>query len=386
MLIKITLSLWRIWVNKVIQVIGFFIGLGLSLQYNPIILDKIVNSLKPSRIIWPILIGLGVSAFLMYKSFSGDTFSFLTFTWHSVFYILIALLMMAIRDLAYIYRLIVLTDSDIKWRQAFNVIMLWEFSSAISPSVVGGTAPAIFFLYKEGLSAGKSTAVVLTAIFLDEVFFIVTVPIVYFIYGTNIFPPESLSMDQLIYTFYGGYIVIFVYTLFLTYALFINPHLFKSFISWVFLFPVLARWRLRARKSANQLIQTSRSIKNKPVSYWIKSFVATILAWTGRYWVVNFMLIAFFAERYSIADHFLIYGRQLSMWIILLVSPTPGGSGIAELVFSDFLGDFIPNMSWYAPLAIFWRLISYYPYLIIGVIILPIWLRRVFSKDRQVRA
>ena len=347
------------------------------------ILDKIINSLKPSRILWPILIGLSVSAFLMFKSFNANTFSFLTFTWHTFFYILLALLMMAVRDLAYIYRLIVLTDSEISWGQAFNVIMLWEFSSAISPSVVGGTGPAIFFLYKEGISAGKSTAVVLTAIFLDEVFFVVSVPIVYLVFGTDIFPPNSISIDQIIYAFYGGYIIIFVYTLFLTYALFFNPHMFKSFISWVFLFPILTRWRLRARKSANQLIQTSVSIKKKPVSYWFKSATSTILAWTGRYWVVNFMLMAFFVDRYSIADHFLIYGRQLSMWIILLVSPTPGGSGIAEFVFSDFLGDFIPDESWYAPLAVLWRLISYYPYLIIGVIILPIWLRRVFKKSKS---
>ncbi len=319
----------------------------------------------------------------MFKSFDEDTFSFLSLSWHVLFYILMALLMMAVRDFAYIYRLIVLTDGGITWRQAFNIIMLWEFSSAISPSVVGGTGPAIFFLYKEGINGGKSTAVVLTAIFLDEVFFIISVPIVYFIFGNNIFPPDSVSIDQIIYAFYGGYAIIFIYTLFLTYALFINPHMFKSFISWVFLFPVLTRWRLRARKSANQLIQTSRSIKSKPAAYWIKSFLATILAWTGRYWVVNFMLIAFFANKYSIADHFLIYGRQLSMWIILLVSPTPGGSGVAEFVFSDFLGDFISNSSWYAPLAIFWRMLSYYPYLFIGVIILPIWLRRVFSKSKS---
>jgi len=363
---------------------GITYRLGLSLRFKQLVLDKIINSLKPTRIIWPILIGLGVSAFLMYRSFNADTFSFLTFTWHTIFYIVIALLMMAVRDLAYMYRLIILTDSDISWRQAFNVIMLWEFSSAISPSVVGGTGPAIFFLYKEGLSAGKSTAVVLTAIFLDEVFFIISVPLVYFVFGSDIFPPESISIDKIIYAFYGGYLAIFVYTLFLTYALFVNPHLFKSFISWIFLFPILVRWRLRARKSANQLIQTSRAIKTKPASYWFKSFTATILAWTGRYWVVNFMLTAFFVDRYNVADHFLIYGRQLSMWIILLVSPTPGGSGIAEFVFSDFLGDFIPNESWYAPLAVLWRLISYYPYLIIGVIILPVWLRRVFSKDRKI--
>ena len=343
-------------------------------------MDKIVNSLRPSRIIWPILIGLGVSAWLMIRSFNVDTFSFLTFSWHTLFYILMAFVMMAVRDLAYMYRIIVLTDNKLSWKQAFNVILLWEFSSAVSPSVVGGTGPAIFFLYKEGLSGGKSTAVVLTAIFLDEVFFVVTVPIVYFVYGLNIFPPDTISFDQIIYAFYGGYVVIFIYTVFLTYALFINPHMFKSFISWVFLFPILIRWRTRARKSANQLIQTSRSIRSKPASYWIKGAISTILAWAGRYWVVNFMLVAFFAGKYNIADHFLILGRQLSMWIILLVSPTPGGSGVAEFVFSDFLGDFIPNEAWYAPLAVFWRVISYYPYLFIGVIILPIWLRRVFRK------
>jgi uncharacterized protein (TIRG00374 family) len=288
---------------------------------------------------------------------------------------------MAIRDLAYMYRIIVLTEGYLSWKQAFNVIMLWEFSSAISPSVVGGTGPAIFFLYKEGLSGGRSTAVVLTAIFLDEMFFIIMVPLIYIVYGQNIFPPDSIKIDQIIYAFYGGYIIIFVYTLFLFYALFINPYLFKSFISWVFLFPILTRWRMRARKSANQLIQTSKTIKTKPFSYWFKSVVATIFSWTARYWVVNFMLMAFFSERYSLYDHFLIYGRQLSMWIILLISPTPGGSGIAEFIFSDFLGDFIANPSWYVPLAIFWRLITYYPYLFVGVIILPIWIKRVFRKD-----
>ena len=343
-------------------------------------MDKVVNSLRPSRILWPILIGLGVSGIMLYNNFDKDTFSFLEFSWHAVLFILLALLMMVVRDFAYIYRLMVLTDYKLSWKQAFNVIMLWEFSSAISPSVVGGTGPAIFFLYKEGLSAGRSTAVVLTAIFLDEVFFIISVPIVYFIFGMDIFPPDSLNYSTILSAFYIGYLVILVYTLFLAYALFVNPQMFKSFISWVFLFPILVRWRTRARKSANQLIQTSKIIRQKPFSYWAKSMIATILSWSGRYWVVNFLLMAFIDQKYSLVDQLLIYGRQLSMWIILLISPTPGGSGVAEYIFSDFLGDFIPNESWDAPLAFFWRLITYYPYLIIGAIILPIWLRRVFSN------
>jgi uncharacterized protein (TIRG00374 family) len=333
---------------------------------------------------WPILIGLGVTGFLLYRNFDKDTFSFLEFSWHVVFFLLLAVLMMVVRDVAYMYRLMVMTDYDLSWKQAFNVIMLWEFSSAISPSVVGGTGPAIFFLYKEGLSGGRSTAVVLTAIFLDEVFFILSVPLVYAVFGDKIFPPNSLEYGTILSAFYIGYLIIFVYTLFLAYALFINPQMFKSFVSWVFLFPILVRWRTRARKSANHLIQTSKIIRKKPFSYWAKSMLATIVSWTGRYWVVNFLLMAFVAQKYSFADHLLIYGRQLSMWIILLISPTPGGSGVAEYIFADFLGDFITNPSWYIPLAFFWRLISYYPYLFIGAIILPIWLRRVFSNKYKV--
>jgi len=346
-------------------------------------MDKIVNSLKPQRIIWPIIFGLGVSVILIHNSFNEDTFSFINFTWQTVFYILLAFLMMAVRDIAYMVRIIIISDYQLSWKQAFNVIMLWEFSSAISPSVVGGTGPAIFFLYKEGVNSGKSAAIVLTAILLDEIFFLLAVPLIYIIYGNNIFPPESVKIDEILFAFYGGYIAILVYTLFLIYALFVNPHLFKSFISWVFLFPILIRWRTRARRSANKLIRTSVTIKKKPASYWIKSFVATIFSWTARYWVINFMLMAFFHERYNLYDHFLLFGRQLSMWIILLISPTPGGSGIAEYIFSDFLGDFIANEAWLAPLALFWRLISYYPYLIIGVIILPLWLKRVFKKDND---
>jgi hypothetical protein len=319
---------------------------------------------------------------MVYNKFDSETFSFLEFTWRAVFYIFLAFVCMAVRDVAYMYRIMVLTDYRMTWKKAFNIIMLWEFSSAISPSVVGGTGPAIFFLHKEGISLGKSTAVILTAIFLDELFFIISVPIVYAIFGSNIFPPESVKIDEILFAFFGGYSLILVYTLFLAYALFVNPHLFKSFISWVFLFPILVRWRMRARKSANQLIRTSAQLKGQPPSYWIKSMVATIFSWTGRYWVINFMLMAFIAGPYTLADQFLIFARQLSMWIILLISPTPGGAGVAEFVFSDFLGDFIPNESWYAPLALIWRLISYYPYLIIGVIILPLWIKRVFRDDK----
>jgi uncharacterized protein (TIRG00374 family) len=63
----------------------------------------------------------------------------------------------------------------------------------------------------------------------------------------------------------------------------------------------------------------------------------------------------------------------------MIGSPTPGGSGAAEIMFGNFLGEFIGNASLTSALALLWRLISYYPYIFLGAVILPRWLARVFK-------
>ena len=64
------------------------------------------------------------------------------------------------------------------------------------------------------------------------------------------------------------------------------------------------------------------------------------------------------------------------MWVILLISPTPGASGIAEVAFAGFFRDLLPAAGFIAAVAILWRLLTYYLYLFIGVITLPRWLRK----------
>ena len=97
------------------------------------------------------------------------------------------------RDLGYIIRLRILSEKDITWRQAFRVIMLWEFTSAISPSTVGGTAVAVVFIHKEGLSVGRSTAVVLATSFLDELYFVILFPLILWVVGGKMLFTTSLQ-------------------------------------------------------------------------------------------------------------------------------------------------------------------------------------------------
>ncbi len=86
-----------------------------------------------------------------------------------------------------------------------------------------------------------------------------------------------------------------------------------------------------------------------------------------------------------IGDHFLIFARQLATWIMMIISPTPGGSGFAELILGRYITDHIPvdplKVGGVAlAIAIIWRVISYYPFLIVGVLIVPGWIDQKFVK------
>ena len=94
---------------------------------------KILNAFRPSRIIYPILIGLGAATYLLVKNFDRSSFEKIEWTWVSLFWIFMALMMMVVRDGAYMIRIRALTDNELNWRQSFNVIMLWEFASALAP-------------------------------------------------------------------------------------------------------------------------------------------------------------------------------------------------------------------------------------------------------------
>ncbi len=357
--------------------------------------EEVITKRHVRKIIYPIIIGLAVVVYLLQREVDVDVFAIITVTWYSVFWISLAILMMVIRDLGYIIRLRILSHGGFSWRQCFNVIMLWEFSSAITPSAIGGTGVAIFFVNREGLSMGRSSAVVMATSFLDELYFILMFPLLILIvsgpslFAIGIEPGEDAISFTNEFFFFAviGYSVKFFFVILVAYGLFVNPRGLKWLLLWIFRLPFIRRWRYKMHETGTDLILTSGVFKAKPMGFWVKAFVATFFSWTARYWVVNFLLLAFFynIRVYQLFDHILIFARQLVMWIMMLVSPTPGGSGFAEFVFSRYLSDFIP-IGFVVMMALVWRLVSYYPYLFIGAVILPRWLAGRFSGKKKVRA
>jgi glycosyltransferase 2 family protein len=344
---------------------------------------RILSFFRIRRVIIPVMIGLGVASFLLIRNFDREAFALVDWNPASYGYIFLSLLLMVVRDVAYMYRLRILTDGQISWRRSFDVIMLWEFASAVTPSIIGGSAIALFIIHKEGVSMGRTTAIVFITAFLDELFYILMVPVMLLWVGhTDLFTSEGsyMLMNARFGTqgiFVMGYLFILVLTTIIIYGVFVNPRGFKFVLLSIFRLPFIRRWRQKAAETGNEIIITSREMKEKPASFWVKAFAGTFFSWTARFWVVNALIMAFVSL--SMSDHLLIYARQLVMWVILLISPTPGGSGVAEIVFGGFLGEFIPAGLTPA-MGLMWRMISYYPYLFIGVIILPGWLKRVYAS------
>lgn len=348
-----------------------------SEQSNPL------RGVRVYKVVFPIAIGLAVVAYMIWRDFDPEAFGYVRWAWRSVFWLFIALLLMVGRDVGYIWRIRILSEGQLSFWQAFRVVMLWEFTSAITPSAIGGTSVAILYVNKEGLSLGRSSAVVMATSFLDELYFLLMFPLLLLVVGPA--PLFSIGGDPftwqsaLLWFAIIGYTLKALYVAVLSYGFFFNPRGLKWLLLKIFKLSFLRRWKQGANQAGTEIVQSSREFRQKPFRYWFKAFAATFISWCSRYWVANAIMLAFF----DVHGHFMIFARQLVMWIMMLVMPTPGGSGLSELVFTRYLGEFIqgPGVALAgvaAILALLWRLVTYYPYLAVGAVVFPRWVKRHF--------
>jgi glycosyltransferase 2 family protein len=297
------------------------------------------------------------------------------FGFHVWLWLLVAVVFMIGRDFFYMVRIRVLTKNDLSWRKSFIVIMLWEFASALSPGVVGGAAVAMFILNREKIALGRSTAIVVITAFLDNLFYLLMIPIVFLVIDQSLLFPANVSGSGSVQTiFWTGFTAIFGVCSFLFASIFLFPNLAKTFLGFLFRFPLLKRWREKAMQTGEEIYTTSHELKGEPKSFWIKAFLSTCGSWVSRYLVINAILQAFL--HLSVTEHFLLLGKQLVLWLFMLVSPTPGASGVAEYAFGELLSTFAASSMLLVAMAVIWRLISYFPYLFIGAFLLPRWLRK----------
>lgn len=344
------------------------------------------------KIIIPVLLGLGVGFFMIAKEYNknADLFSDLVslFTCYSFICIFIAILFECNREFMYMLRLRLLSDKKLSWKKCFQIIMLWEFSSTVTPTSVGGSAVALFIIPLEGIGVGRSTAIVMLATLMDELFYIIITPIVILLIGSQVafatsfrFSVFGLQFSET-NVFAIGYGFMTLLTLFIFFAIFVWPRRFSNWLQRMGKKKIFVRWENKFVKLSQDILVSSKEFKDKNFLYWLKIYGATVLSWSSRFLVLNFVLMAFNINIGGVFDNFVIYCRQLVMWIVLCISPTPGSSGVAEFAFPLFLKEFLPE-GLQGILALVWRLFTYYPYIIVGLLVLPYFTRRVIKQKQE---
>lgn len=189
--------------------------------------------------------------------------------------------------------------------------------------------------------------------------------------------PVSSLLIQV--TFYVGYAVFLIYTLLMLYGLFGKPEVIKFLFVQITKLFFLKKLRGAAEKQGDELIMAAAQIKNLPKSYWIKAIIATIIVWLARYGIVNCLIMA--VNPLAWEQNYYILARHVLIWIMLILGFTPGAAGIAEYSFQAFFRNFAGDAT--AIIAVVWRLLTYYPYLLVGTLILSLWLRRVSKQQDE---
>ena len=308
--------------------------------------QRALKSVGFSRIILPIIIGASVVGLLFYEQW--DQVSLSTIDWTSLTFIglITALAFLVGRILFYAARLRLLSDYSFSFMKCIQLIFIWEFSSAVSPTNVGGSAVALFVISQEKIGAARTATIVIYTIVLDTLFFLLCVPLWVLAFGSNILGPGRTSLAG-----YGGweitlmiaYLLMLLYGSFFFYGLFYKPQSLKKLSLWISRIKWLGRYKTKFETLANDIIITSKALSQKQWSYHVKAFLFTVGAWSCRFLLIISLIWAIARTLpLDLGPIMELYARIQTMFIMMAVSPTPGGAGLAELLFGNLLTDFVP--------------------------------------------
>ncbi|MEI8271718.1 MAG: lysylphosphatidylglycerol synthase transmembrane domain-containing protein [Paludibacter sp.] len=341
--------------------------------------NKVSRPFKPYQVIISVFLGLTVIGWLFLNEFDPKVFFTFKFTAFTALFLILSIVLMLTRDLCIMWRFRILTNNDLSWKQAFHINTLHEFTSAITPAAVGGSSLIMVFLIKEGISAGRSTTIMFINLFLDELYFILVCPIIFlFIPINKLFNSSSVIVSTFGVVFVSLYVIRLFWISILFIGTFKRPHWIKGILLTIFRLAILNRWYERMDEITNNMIETSREVSNQSFVFWLKAFGITFIAWSARFLVVNAVFMAFNPQN---IDHLVVFARQLILWVYMVISPTPGGSGVTEYAFKEYYSDVFSTASAVIFVTFVWRIISYYLYLLLGILVIPNWIKKSFGKN-----
>ena len=309
-------------------------------------------------------IGLVVIVGMMIREFDVEVLSRIDLSPRFFLGVVMGVLLFAVQNLMLTLRFRHLCQRKLSVAEAFRINVLCEFTSAVTPSAVGGSGLAFVYLNREGITMGRSIFTMFAALLADEAFLAISCVLLYFCVPSHLLfslaDGVGISADATNEWIKGGVQVIFivstlivaVWTAILYLLLLHRPQILGWVLKGCCKIPFLRRFLPKVEKFSEEMTMASKEAKLEGGRFWLQLMGYTSLAWLSA------------------------WCRQWVMWMISILSPTPGGSGVAELMFRLYYSDFLPDASVAILAAMLWRAIFYYPFLVMGTLVLPKWIAR----------
>lgn len=250
-------------------------------------------------------------------------------------------------------RLITLSDvtgAKLTLKQVVNVVLSNYFLALVTPGASGGAIAQIMFMRKAGVPIAKSTVVVLVRTVMSIFFLILLVPVV-------------LHNDSDIGEWMAPSVIMTVSVLFTSLPVLVF-FLMRTQYPEKWLDKLTSKFSYTTRQNCfiwyEEFKNAFKIMAKHPVKV-LRAFIESGLSLLGIYATVP----AFFTGLNNFSfDLFEVMGRMILLNLVLYFSPTPGGSGVAEVGFVALFSNILPD-GVVGIMAVMWRFAAeYLPFLL----------------------
>ena len=250
-------------------------------------------------------------------------------------------------------RLITLADvtgAKLTLKQVVNVVLSNYFLALVTPGASGGAIAQIMFMRKAGVPVAKATVVVLVRTVMSIFFLILLVPVV-------------LQNDSDIGEWMSPSVIMTVSVLFTALPVIVF-FLMRTQYPEKWLDKLTRRFSYNTRQNCfiwYEEFKNAFKIMAKHPLKVLRAFVESGLSLLGIYATVPAFFTGLSNFSFDLCE---VMGRMILLNLVLYFSPTPGGSGVAEVGFVALFSNILPD-GVVGIMAVMWRFAAeYLPFLL----------------------
>jgi len=320
--------------------------------------------------LFTIIINIAIVAYLVIREVTNDAQDIKKISFHEIrwAYIGFGVLCLGIAILMEFFKykkMIMTCEGKNDNGAAFQCAMLGRYYDNITPLGAGGQPFQILYLHKRGMKDGTCSALPIAGFLTQQIAFIIIAAVVFITNGSVI---AKITLIRV-----AAYVGLFMYSLvpavIIFFALF--PKTMRVIINGLMNFlgklHIVKDSKSAAQSTNAKIEQYVISLKtmSKRSFFLIKLLIFSLIYQLAVMSIPYFMLRAFSGA--GIDSWWMIFSMTVYIYASITIIPTPGNAGAAEgsfyLVFSALKGGFL---FW---AVIVWRLLVYYSWIIIGLII-----------------